>query len=84
VLATPANSATFRAAAIAAYAEALGMEPVPGAFSPFERERLSELDEKFRSPDWLRGPLGPPLRPQVKIRAGVYVDWSVAREGRAS
>jgi lipoate-protein ligase A len=85
VLATPANSAAFRAAAVEAYADALGLDPVPGALSPLERERLFELDEKFRSPEWLRGPFGSaPLRPQVKIRAGVYVDWSVAREGRAS
>ena len=85
VLATPADSAAFRAAAIEAYAAALGLEPVPGALSPFERERLFELDQKFRSPEWLRGPLGSaPPRPQVKIRAGVYVDWSLSQEGRAS
>jgi lipoate-protein ligase A len=85
VLATPADSAAFRSAAIAAYAQALGMEPVPGALSPYELERLFELDVRFPSPDWLRGPLGSaPARPQVKIRAGVYVDWSVEREGRAS
>jgi lipoate---protein ligase len=85
VLATPADPAAFRSAAIAAYAEALGLEPTPGELSPYERERLIELDEKFRSPDWLRGPLQPaPLRPQVKIRAGVYVDWSLEREGKAS
>ena len=85
VLATPADPAAFRAAAIDAYAEALGLEPVPGALSPYEGERLSELDDRFRSPDWLRGPLRPaPQRSQVKIRAGVYVDWSVERAGRAS
>lgn len=85
VLATPADPAAFRAAAVAAYAEALGLEPVPGVLSPYERERLVELDDRFRSPEWLRGPLRPaPPVPQVKIRAGVYVDWSTAREGRAS
>ena len=85
VLATPADSAAFRSAATSAYAEALGLEAVAGALSPYERERLFELDEKFRSPAWLRGPFAPaPPRPQVKIRAGVYVDWSVDREGRAS
>jgi lipoate-protein ligase A len=85
VLATPADPAAFRSSAITAYAEALGLEPVPGGLSPYERERLFELDDKFRSPDWLRGPFGPAAqRPQVKIRAGVYVDWSVEREGRAS
>ncbi len=85
VLATPADPGAFRDAAIAAYAEALGLEPVPGVLSPYERERLVELDDRFRSPEWLRGPLRPaPPVPQVKIRAGVYVDWSVEREGRAS
>ena len=85
VLATPADPAAFRAAAIAAYAEALELEPVPGGLSPYERERLFELDEKFRSPEWLHGPLQPaPPRAAVKIRAGVYVDWSSEREGKAS
>jgi lipoate-protein ligase A len=85
VLATPADPAAFRGAAVTAYAEALGLEPVPGVLSPYERERLVELDERFRSPEWLRGPLRPsPPAPQVKIRAGVYVDWSDEREGRAS
>ncbi|HEV3365754.1 MAG TPA: hypothetical protein VG795_16750 [Acidimicrobiia bacterium] len=85
VLATPADPAAFRSAAAAAYAETFGLEPVQGALSSYERERLFELDDQFQSPDWLRGPLRPaPPRPQVKIRAGVYLDWSVEREGRAS
>jgi lipoate-protein ligase A len=85
VLATPADPDAFRTAAVAAYAEALDLEPVPGRLSPYERERLGELDKKFRSSDWLRGPLqSAPPRPQVKIRSGVYVDWSVEREGVAS
>jgi lipoate-protein ligase A len=79
---TPVDSATFRAAAIEAYGDALGLEPVAGGLSAYERERLFELDERFRSPDWLRGPLQlGPQRFQVKIRAGVYVDWSVERKG---
>lgn len=82
VAATPVDSAAFRAAAIDAYAEALGLEPVPGGLTGYERERLFELDEQFRSPAWLRGPMQlPPRRLQVKIRAGVYVDWSVERKG---
>jgi len=85
VLATPANPAAFRTAAIAAYAAALDLEAVPGVMSSYERKRLGELDQKFRSPEWLRGPFRPaPLRPQVKIRAGVFVDWSAEREGKAS
>ena len=85
VVATPADPTAFRRAAIAAYAEALGLEAVPGALSSYERKRLFELDERFRSPDWLRGPFRPaPPRPQVKIRAGVYVEWPVEQEGRAS
>ena len=85
VLATPADPAAFRSAAIEAYAEALGLDPVPGGLSAYERKRLVELDEKFRSPDWLRGPLQPAARPAaVKIRSGVYVDWSIQREGMAS
>jgi lipoate-protein ligase A len=82
VAATPVDSAAFRAAAIEAYGEALGLEPAAGGLSAYERERLFELDERFRSPAWLRGPLQlPPRRLQVKIRAGVYVDWSVERKG---
>lgn len=82
VAATPADSAAFRDAAITAYSGALGLEPVAGGLSDYERERLFELDDRFRSPDWLRGPFQlPPPRRQVKIRAGVFVDWSAEREG---
>jgi lipoate-protein ligase A len=82
VAATPVDPDAFRSAAITAYGDALGLEPVAGGLSPYEREQLFELDERFRSPDWLRGPLQlPPPRRQVKIRAGVYVDWSDERKG---
>ena len=85
VTATPADSSAFRAAAMEAYGESLGLAPVTGELSSYERERLFELDERFRSPEWLNGPLqlGPP-RPQVKIRAGVYVEWSAESKGMAS
>jgi lipoate-protein ligase A len=74
---TPVDPAAFRSAAIAAYGEALGLEPVPGALLPSERERLVELDGRFRSPEWLRGPQRPePRCSQVKVRAGVYVVWT--------
>jgi lipoate-protein ligase A len=79
---TPVDPAAFRSAAIAAYAEALGLEPVPGGLSPSERERLHELDGRFRSPEWLRGPQRPePKCMQVKVRAGVYVVW-IEQDGR--
>jgi lipoate-protein ligase A len=73
VAATPADAAAFREAATRAYGAALRLEPVIGRLSTYERRRLGELDERFRSPGWLRGPeRPPPSRPQVKIRAGVW------------
>lgn len=81
---TPVDPAAFRSAAIAAYGEALGLEPVPGALLPLERERLLELDGRFRSPEWLRGPQRPePKCAQVKVRAGVYVVWTELEGSRA-
>jgi lipoate-protein ligase A len=84
VRATPIDAGTFRSAAVAAYGEALGLEPVVGRLSKYERERLAHLDRLFRSPEWLRGPHRP--APQcgpanadgspavtVKVRAGVFV-----------
>jgi lipoate-protein ligase A len=84
VMATPVDSAAFRSAAIAAYGEALGLEPVASWLSDYERERLRHLDRLFRSPAWLRGPHRPaPLcdpgngdgspAVTVKVRAGVFV-----------
>src|SRR5207249_2329100 len=82
VAATPVDSATFRTAAIAAYGEALGLQPVSGWLSASERERLLELDGRFRSPAWLRGPGRPaPQCGEVKVRAGVHVVWT-EQEGR--
>jgi lipoate-protein ligase A len=81
---TAVDPAAFRSAAIAAYGEALGLDPVPGGLSPFERERLHELDGRFRSPEWLRGPQRPaPKCSQVKVRAGVYVVWTELEGSRA-
>ena len=81
---TPVDSAAFRSAAIAAYGEALGLEPVAGGLSEYERERLLELDSRFRSPTWLRGPQRPvPTCSQVKVRAGVYVVWTEIEGSRA-
>jgi len=79
---TPVDPVAFRSAAIAAYGEALGLEPVAGELSEYERERLLELDVRFRSPEWLRGPDRPePKCFQVKVRAGVYVVW-IEQDGR--
>jgi len=82
VAATPVDAAAFRSAAIDAYAAALGLEPVAGVLSPAERERLFELDVRFRSPEWRQGPSRPEQQcRQVKVRAGVYVAW-IELEGR--
>jgi lipoate-protein ligase A len=84
VAATPADSAAFRSATIAAYADALGLEPVAGGLSAYERERLRELDGRFRSPAWLRGPQRQePNCAQVKVRAGVFVLWAEHERSRA-
>ena len=84
IAATPADSAVFRSAAIAAYGEALELEPVAGWLSPYERERLHELDGRFRSPAWLRGPERPaPQCGEVKVRAGVHVVWTTQEGNRA-
>jgi lipoate-protein ligase A len=84
VTATPVDAADFRSAAVAAYAGALGLEAVPGGLSVYERKRLRELDERFRSPGWLRGPQRPdPKCAEVKVRAGVHVVWTEHEGGRA-
>jgi lipoate-protein ligase A len=84
VAATPVDAARFQAALVHAYAEALGLRPVPGALSPDEARTVVELDARFTSEAWLAGPVRPqpaagserPPR-RVKVRAGV---WSVASE----
>jgi lipoate-protein ligase A len=76
VAATPADPATFQSAAVAAYGEALGLEPVPGAITVEERRHLAHLDARFATARWLAGPVaGRPLPAArtVKIRAGVFV-----------
>lgn len=82
VAATPADTEAFKAAAVPAYAELLGLDPRPGALGPLEEARLAELDRRFADPEWLRGPARPPAEAtQVKVRAGV---WAFAAEhGRA-
>ena len=84
VVATPSDSAAFRAAAIAGYGRALRLEPVAGGLSAYERERLHEIDGRFRSPAWLRGPQRPdPHCSQVKVRAGVFVVCAEHERSRA-
>jgi lipoate---protein ligase len=84
VTATPADSAVFRSAAISAYAEAMGLEPVAGSLSVYELKRLHELDRLFRSQAWLRGPQRPDSTcSQVKVRAGVFVLCAEHERSRA-
>jgi lipoate---protein ligase len=84
VLATPADSAAFRSAAVTAYAEALDLEPAWGSVSDYERQRLLDIDGRFRSETWLRGPPRPdPKCTQVKVRAGVFVLCSEHERARA-
>ena len=85
VAATPADPGIFQAAAVAAYAEALGLEPMPGTMSRREREHLARLDARFATRGWLAGPVaGRPLPATriTKIRAGVFVVSAEAGGGR--
>jgi hypothetical protein len=84
VAATPADSAAFRSAAISAYGDALGLEPVVRPMSGDERERLGALDRCFRSEAWLRGSHRPdPKCSVVKVRAGVFVLCAEQDDSRA-
>jgi lipoate-protein ligase A len=85
VRATPADPAAFRAAAASAYAAALGLDPVPGGLTPYEEQRLAELDGCFTSPEWVQGPgrPEPPCR-QVKVRAGVWMLCAGSGRARAT
>lgn len=71
---TPVDAAAFQAAAVRAFAAALGLSPVPGSLNAVERARLDHLDLRFVDPAWIAGrPRPAPTRWQVKIRAGVEV-----------
>jgi lipoate-protein ligase A len=84
VAATPADSAAFRTAAVDAYGEALGLEPKGGWITTYERDRLLEIDGRFLSQAWLRGPERPdPKCAQVKVRAGVFVVSTEYERSRA-
>ncbi len=85
VAATPADAATFQSAAVTAYGEALGLEPVPGTMTGDERIHLAHLDTRFATARWLAGPVaGRPLPAArtVKIRAGVFVVTAEAAAAR--
>jgi lipoate-protein ligase A len=85
VAATPADAATFQSAAVTAYGEALGLEPVPGTMTGDERLHLAHLDTRFATARWLAGPVaGRPLPAArtVKIRAGVFVVTAEAAAAR--
>jgi lipoate-protein ligase A len=85
VAATPADPATFQSAAVTAYGEALGLEPVPGTMTGEERDHLAHLDARFATTRWLAGPVaGRPLPAArtVKIRAGVFVVTAEAEGAR--
>jgi lipoate-protein ligase A len=85
VAATPADPATFQSAAVAAYGEALGLEPVPGSMTGEERRHLTHLDTRFATAGWLAGSVaGRPLPAArtVKIRAGVFVVTAEAAAAR--
>lgn len=74
VSATPVDPAAFQAAAVDAYAAALGRSPVAGSLTAVERERLAVLDGRLADPAWVAGTARPaPSTWQVKIRAGVSV-----------
>jgi lipoate---protein ligase len=84
VAATPADSAAFRDAAVDAYGAALRLEPKAGWLTTYERDRLLEVDGRFLSEAWLRGPDRPdPKCSQVKVRAGVFVVSTEHERSRA-
>lgn len=78
VAATRADTDAFKVAAERAYGELLGLRPRRGELTAHERERLAELDLRFTSSEWLRGPARPPAEVTlIKVRAGV---WAFAAE----
>jgi hypothetical protein len=85
VAATPADPTVFQSAAVVAYGEALGLEPVPGTLTGEERRHLGRLDARFTTAKWLAGPVaGRPLPAArtIKIRAGVFVVTAEAEGAR--
>lgn len=74
--------ADARAALVAAYAEALGLDPVPGELADAEEEAVHRWEECLADRDWLAGPALParPLR-QVKISSDAWV-VAAAADGR--
>jgi len=73
VAATPIDAPAFQAAAVQAYAAALGLDPFDGALTDVERRRVEELDARFTTAAWRHGPQRPtPAAAQVKVRARVW------------
>lgn len=75
VAATPVDDDAFRDAMVEAYADALGLRPVPGELTAIEKTTLAGLDGRFTSREWIAGPEHTLRRRprQVKVRAGVWV-----------
>lgn len=70
--ATPCDPGLFQQAAVAAYAEALGLEARPGCLADVEHDAVAELDRRFEDRSFREGPTRPPPAAwQVKVRAGV-------------
>ena len=61
---------------LAACAEALGAEIIPGSWSEAEENRARLIDERFLTPEWLE-PLKATERPGIKIHEDVHVVESV-------
>ncbi len=63
-----------REALVAAYSEALGLDPIPGELDDAEEDAVRRWEERFQDPEWLAGPDLPerPLR-QVKVSAAAWV-----------
>lgn len=73
VAATPVPAKAFQEAAVAAYAEALGLPAQAGELDAYEQVKLAELDRTFANPEWIAGPPRPAKESiTVKVRAGVW------------
>ncbi len=87
VTATPADSAAFRGRGRSPpTARPWASNRCRAGCRTWERERLHEIDGRFLSPAWLRGPTSGPkpgVLSQVKVRAGVFVVCAEHERSRA-